>query len=571
LILPSEFTLTVPEQEPYVAALSEWDRTLHYTSANPPDPQHPNGMKAGGITYPAMVQVFASHVVQALQARNEVNNLFLDAERSFPPIGIQDQEIWNLMRQDLRLGTFLRQQASVLTQNMYSDWLRWMLAAALRAQSEYMAIAKTAHRESRTIPPPQDLLADFSDALQGVLPHLRFLRLDQDQRTLYFDSSGTELRYESLSGGEREIVFQIGQIERFQLRNGLLLIDEPELHLNPELLRRWLKYLRDTVETGQVWIATHSLEAVEAAGLTASFVLDRSEDRRVRSASSLAERPALQALAGAVGSPAFSIARSRFILIEGERPRRERERFARILGTTSTDRFIEAGSSSEVVRRLDAFRRLAQEADQLRVGAIVDRDLRTVAQAAELEGQGVHVLPVHEIENFLICPSAVTSLLKQAGRGTDDPAELVRRFADADAGRWILDRARTTLGVFPVASSIGDHSRRTTWDAIAPDIAVAIRAMADSDPSLDADRRTKLIAHLTDAATLYERVRTNPNELWKQCFGKEVLAGIANYLGLRNSEAAEARILQLWASGELERPSEIGLTRAHLDSIQVIS
>jgi predicted ATPase len=57
-----------------------------------------------------------------------------------------------------------------------------------------------------------------------------------------FDSSGVHLPFAELSDGEREIAFLVGQIERFKLRRGLLPIDEPELHLNPDLLRTWLQF-----------------------------------------------------------------------------------------------------------------------------------------------------------------------------------------------------------------------------------------------------------------------------------------------------------------------------------------
>jgi hypothetical protein len=83
-----------------------------------------------------------------------------------------------------------------------------------------------------------------------------FRGVDTRKRTVLFEVDGTSLTFDDLSGGEREIAFLLGQIERFRLRRGLLLIDEPELHLNPELLRRWLSYLRGTAESGQVWIAT---------------------------------------------------------------------------------------------------------------------------------------------------------------------------------------------------------------------------------------------------------------------------------------------------------------------------
>jgi len=86
-----------------------------------------------------------------------------------------------------------------------------------------------------------------------------------------------------------------------------MLVDEPELHLNPDLLRIWLAFLRDTILDGQVWFATHSLEAVEIAGPESTFVFERDQGTRlVSNPRILSGRPVLSALSAAIGSPAFS-------------------------------------------------------------------------------------------------------------------------------------------------------------------------------------------------------------------------------------------------------------------------
>ena len=80
-----------------------------------------------------------------------------------------------------------------------------------------------------------------------------------------------------------------------------------------------------------MWLATHSLEAVEAAGQRATFVLERNDsNRKVDSISRLDERPVLSALSRAVGTPAFSISRLAFVFIEGEENIGERERFRQL-------------------------------------------------------------------------------------------------------------------------------------------------------------------------------------------------------------------------------------------------
>lgn len=414
-----------------IERLQQWDGVLHLESRawtafeTPPGPSPLHGqfapgqpgqfdvVRAGGLAPddPQTVQL-AQVIAQAARDSPRLFHLYIDAERYFLPLNIQDAEIIALSREDFDLPNWVKNQAAQATQNLYLQWMREMLGRQQRAATSYYNAALEAAREGRAVPEPNDSLAQYRADLLQVLPHLIFQRLDHERRQLFFDSAGVNLPYEQLSAGERELAFLVGQIDRFGVRDGLFLLDEPELHLNSELLRGWVEYLRSKVGTGQAWIATHALEAAEIAGPEACLVLERDDDRLVRQVAPLGSRPALSTLAGAVGSPAFSVARSRFILIEGRRERRERERVASLLDVGNADRFIEAGSCSEVINRVRAIRLLASEEEQLRVGGVVDWDFRSDGEReALLREDGVHVLGVQEIENFFLEPRLLERLL----------------------------------------------------------------------------------------------------------------------------------------------------------------
>src|SRR4030067_546792 len=258
---------------------------------------------------------------------------------------------------------------------------------------------RRARQVSATEPTFTDHFNGYKEALQKVIPHVVFTGVDSKKRTLLFDTTGMELTFDQLSGGEREIGFLIGQIDRFGLRQGLFLLDEPELHLNADLIRMWVAYLTGTVQTGQIWLATHSLEAVEAAGQQATFVLETNEEtRKVDSLERLDTRPVLSALSRAVGTPAFSISKLLFIFVEGEEGVGERERFRKLAGLLQNVRFMECGSCNEVLRRVAAIKALANEAEGgIRIGGVVDRDFRTDANASAITNdKGVFVLPGHQ-------------------------------------------------------------------------------------------------------------------------------------------------------------------------------
>ena len=197
------------------------------------------------------------------------------------------------------------------------------------------------------------------------------------------------------------------------------------------------------MQAGQIWLATHSLEAVEAAGQHATFIFERNEEnRKVDALARLDTRPVLSALSRAVGSPAFSISQLLFVLVEGEGNIGERERFRNLANLEKNVRFMECGSCNEVMRRVEVIKDLAEEAESgIRIAGVVDRDFRGEAGISELlHNYGIYVLPVHEVENFFLHPTTLGFLLKQHGLQIE-PLSVIQEASDSRAGSWIFQHA----------------------------------------------------------------------------------------------------------------------------------
>jgi hypothetical protein len=385
---------------------------------------------------------------------------------------------------------------------------------------------------------------------------------------LLFDTTGLELTFDQLSGGEREIAFLVGQIDRFGLRNGLFLLDEPELHLNADLIRAWIAYLTGTVATGQIWLATHSLEAVEAAGQKATFVLERNEvTRKVDSLARLDTRPVLSALSRAVGTPAFSISQLLFVFVEGEESVGERERFRNLAGLPQNVRFMECGSCNEVLRRVASIKALARESEAgIRIGGVVDRDFRSDADANALNNDnGVFVLPVHEGENYFLHPATLDVLLQQNGRDQLVPKNLIREAADARAGSWIFQHAlatrnaKTLPGISVMAKEL---AKGLTWDQITANRNAAIQRIVNASGYVADDQR-KLGAILDISANAYERVRAE-DDLWKVCEGKQVLNDVARTVGFADASALVQAAFASWGREGGQIPDELTEFRRYL-------
>jgi len=573
--------LEVPEDllaahigQPSIEELGMWDRTLtlwHFSYVPPPEqtpPGAPPGtttwVLAGGIAV-VFAHRFASAVVQALHQRLELNHLFLDAERSYGPVSIRDEEILAAAREDPDAPGRARQLAIAATQGMYQEWLR----SAVGLEHRHATAFAQSHREAtvRGEPGPvwNDPWAEYRSAVRGILPHLEFDRPDQARRTLIFRVGGAEVPYHELSGGEREVAFLTGQILRFGLKRGVLLLDEPELHLNAELLERWLRWASETVTNGQVWIATHSLEAVEVAGTDNALVLERGPDGAVRQMNPLSQRPVMSTLSGALGAPAFSLDRQRFILIEGERPGAERRRFARLC-PGSDNLFLEAGSCKQVIHKLTLVREVANETDRLHIGGVVDRDHWDTRQVQRYTTQApVHVLGVHEIENLLLFPDALVALVARNNDAPERAGELLREACDRFAGIWVCQRAALRHDI-DLGPTLRAHAAQLAWSGIDSDRDAVARRLAASADLADESIRPRVEAWLTHAIEQYADVRAG-DALWAQCSGKQVVKALAKPLGLASGDALERQVLRMLERGEIEAPPALVELRSYVNGL----
>jgi ABC-type lipoprotein export system ATPase subunit len=533
-----------------------WDRTITLTrSWN--GQGHPQAeISAGGIGQ-LYQHPFADNIVQSLSQAKETHYLFLDADRSYPSVDIQAHAYVDALKQNW--DTLRRQLAFRTSRTMYDDWLRFFLARETQQATKLMQAWRHAKETGETPPDFIDPFASYKTSLRQVLPHLTFVGADTERMTLLFDTAGVRLRFSHLSGGEREIAFLVGQIERFQLRRGFLLVDEPELHLNPDLVRAWVTFLRDTVQDGQVWIATHSLEAAEVAGRDATLVMERDRDTRlVRSVTPLRDRPVLATLAGALGSPAFSLSQLRFVFVEGDRETNERERFHKLCGGPEKNRFMEAGNGRAVLRKLAGVQQLAEQTDQqLHVGAVLDRDYKTDVQVEELtKNAAVFVLGCHEVENLFLHPDALARLLARAGNDHGQVSQLLCDASDHFAGAWILHSATADNSFRDMPQSMRQEAWQTRWASVQPDISAFAGKMSQLYESVDTSQSSRLHSAVVSAARRYEAVRVSQN-LWKVTMGKQAMRPVAVSLGFKDAETLEKHVLELWRSGDVSEPSEL--------------
>ncbi len=555
---------------------TQWDRTLTICSEKSQRSNDPKTtVDAGGIVgnpdYTA--ESCARQIVERIKASESVHFLSLDANRAYPKKVIKHHEMAAAYEVDWRGAEYTKNRSYMASSTLYDEWVKYFLTQENKAGTRLIQASRRAQATGGDRPEFQDHYQAYKTSLQKVLPHLTFTGVDLQKKILLFDVSDSELSFDQLSGGEREIAFLIGQIDRFGLRQGLFLLDEPEHHLNADLIREWVGYLTSTVETGQIWLATHSLEAVEAAGQQSTFVLERNEQSRlVDSVVRLDSQPVLSALSRSVGTPAFSISQLRFVFIEGEEAVGERERFRNLAGSPQDKdiRFMECGSCEEVMRRVKAIRTIARESNvEIRVAGVVDKDFRMDYQAARFsKDNDIHVLTVHEVENFFLHTETLQALLKQNGNEGLKPEELIRSASDLRAGCWIFQHAMALdlaceLPEIPLLAK--KYLKGLNWDQISPNENDIIKTTL-GHCQFDKKVATTFRRFLTVSVRSYKKRRSKP-DLWKQCEGKQVLNEIASKVGFADSHSLISAAFTYWENNKNLLPDEILTFREYLSKI----
>jgi predicted ATP-dependent endonuclease of OLD family len=205
----------------------------------------------------------------------------------------------------------------------------------------------------------------------------------------------------------------------------ILVIDEPEVYLHPDLQRQLLGILRDIAP--DIILATHSTEILGEADPCEIILVDKQKASAERLKDISGIQRALDSLGSIQNVTLAQLARTRKILfVEGMDDYRIIRRFAKLVGLSelasgSNLTPLESGgfSSWEKVQALSWGLRNTLGAN-LRIGAIYDHDYWSEEQISETKkslSDQVYLAHIHgrkEIENYLLVPSVLSRAVQQA-------------------------------------------------------------------------------------------------------------------------------------------------------------
>lgn len=298
---------------------------------------------------------------------------------------------------------------------------------------------------------------------------------------------GSRHDLDDLSAGEKEILYGYLRIRNSAPRFSIILIDEPELHLNPRLIRGLPQFYRKNLGLAldnQIWLVTHSdallREAVGKEGFhvyhmqpcsivspsgTIGVSLNQLKPMEVKSDVDLALTEIVGDLA------AFQPDRKVVIFEGGGDADFDRWMTATLFPEFSSEFNLISGSNKNKVRALFEVLNRAFEKGEIktRFFAIVDSDYDQ--EGASSKAVKCHEWPVYHIENFLLDPSIlseVVSPMYQDAVSREDVFETLKNCARTTVAKAIRHK------VTEYASRLLTSAIDLGFDLSSADVASAI-------------------------------------------------------------------------------------------------
>jgi hypothetical protein len=297
--------------------------------------------------------------------------------------------------------------------------------------------------------PPETRLDTIKRVWEDVLPHRELLFRAGKIEVRPRSNGGSLYNATEMSDGERVIFYLIGQSLAAKT-GGILVVDEPELHLHRSLQAR----LWDAIEAERpdclfVYL-THDLDfAATRVNATkiwlGSFDGSTWEWHVLEPDRKFPERLLLEIL----GS------RKPLLFVEGERESLDSFLFSRLYPQHTV---IPCGNASTVIHATRSFARFV-ELHHLECSGIVDRDFRSDEQVEYLRQKGIACLDVSEIENLILEEAVLRSVASSLHQ--NDVEEIIKKAKEAVFTEMASEKDRLVSGI--VAACI--EERLSQFDA----------------------------------------------------------------------------------------------------------
>lgn len=255
----------------------------------------------------------------------------------------------------------------------------------------------------------------FEDIFGQLLYPKKMTPIEVGSSTLQYYDEKEEIRpFDHLSSGEREVIVLTFDILLQHPSDCIILIDEPEIHLHPELTFRFIKVLKSIGERNQFFLFTHSTDIISSSFETGiHFIRPKSKITEGNQAlridlSNIEDLLLIPNLREAIGMLSLG---KKLLFIEGVNTSIDRNVFSTVAKSTKLDLALVPSESSNNINNLSLICETLQK-------GIFGIDLFMVRDRDSVTDEEVEIytkksagklifLPFRHIENTFLVPEAL--------------------------------------------------------------------------------------------------------------------------------------------------------------------
>ncbi|MET3359346.1 MULTISPECIES: ATP-dependent nuclease [Bradyrhizobium] len=244
------------------------------------------------------------------------------------------------------------------------------------------------------------------------------MKYTRDQQ-IYFETEGVKLPIERLSSGEREVINIVFDFILRGPEDCIVVFDEPELHLHPELSYKLLQTLVSAGKRNQFLFSTHSPEIISAS-LENTVVFVRQPQADLDNQALIVNRDdqthhALQALGQSIGVISLG---KKLVLIEGEEASLDKLTYSAILKNRFPEFvLVPAGGKDSIRSFADAYSNIVSKTIWgVRFYLLCDRDAAIIIgrnAVTKDESNRVTALPRYHLENYFLDEQTYATCFQQ--------------------------------------------------------------------------------------------------------------------------------------------------------------
>jgi ABC-type lipoprotein export system ATPase subunit len=383
--------------------------------------------------------------------------------------------------------------------------------------------------------PPLELLFEMFNEIFPLIE----ISFDSAAKRLKAKKNQTEYSPTQFSDGEKQVFSILADFIDLSDEHRVIIVDEPELNLHPELAERVWTLLENEYPDKIFIYASHSINFALRDNVKKVYVLSNdSEKITLIDSFDDIERVELTAFLG--GLPGI-LSTNKVIVTEGHEKSFDSIFYRWLVGENSIE-IYPGGGCTDVVGIVGKSGLWGKISTKISLIGVVDSDFRSTEYLSSLQTNSVLALPYHEAESFLCIPDVISQIGRRIGSQEEDisSADIADTiFSSLEenklsiAAKRVFASAKITLGVSltkRVLRESGDQTQllENLKGAAEEEIQKAVEKCGID--SLERSLQDEL-------ANIDEAIGTkNINDALKFLPGKELLNKLAPKAGCRNGD-----------------------------------